>query len=147
MRKMVAAAALAAVLCAGCSAARKDAASAGEQPARAQEVQKAAPGLSEDEIVRITAEFAGVAREHAADLFHAKKKAEQATVEFEAYFVLLYRTGEDNQAMLDAAVRTHREAKELIDPLRKLYPYNDAINSMAEAVVQDLLVLEGRKKK
>lgn len=115
--------------CVGCAAAP------GTKEAGKQDgAQNEAPVLTEEQIGKIVAQFAGVRREHAMDVWEANLKWEQATVEFEAYMDNLRRFGKNDMALLSAAIRTHREAKKLLEPLCTLYPHNGPLNSMDDVI-------------
>ena len=133
-------------LCAGCSATPDTDKAKAEQPETKQEPEKKGPTLTEEEISQIMTKFAGVSRDDAADVLRAKRKAQQAEVEYRAYLLLLYRESENNQELLRAALRTNKEAKELLDPLCGKYPHNNALNSTANVVIQAIRYLEAQKE-
>lgn len=109
-------------------------------------LEESADTLSEEQISRVMTEFAGISREHAEDVWKAKEKADVAMNDITAYWELRQRFGENNQALLGAAIRNSTEAKALLEPLCRLYPHNAALNSLADVVIQGLRSLEAQKK-
>ena len=101
---------------------------------------------TEDEITQTITQFEGINREHAIAVWRVKRKHEEASAGYEAYWTLLQRSGENNQALLVDTLKTLKEAKELLDPVCKAYPNNQPLNSLSEAVMGDLHSLEARKK-
>jgi hypothetical protein len=101
---------------------------------------------TEDEIAQTITQFEGISREDAIALWHVKRKQEQASAGYEAYWTLLRRSGEDDQALLVDTIKTLREAKDLLDPVCRAYPNNQPLNSLSEAMMGDLNSLEARKK-
>jgi hypothetical protein len=47
--------------------------------------------------------------------------------------------------LLDAAIRTHNEAKDLLTPLCKLYPHNVLLDDTDAFITQGLRALERQK--
>ena len=120
----------------------------GKKQADKQEgTEKKAPALTEEQISKIVTQFAGISRKHAPKVWEANLKWEQATVEFEAYWLLRYKNSENNRALLSAAIKTHQEVKKLLASLCKLYPHNSPLNKMDEDATQGLnALLEARRR-
>lgn len=133
-------------LCAGCaSGPDKNATKTKELPEPEPEAGKKVGELTDAQIDRIVENFGGIDKKHAADVWKAKEAHLQAAAEFKAY-MKSRRRGEDNQVLLSAAIRTHKNAMSMLVPLCTLYPHNEAINSMHEVVMSGINTLEDWKK-
>ena len=133
------------LLCLGCSSGPgvKD----GEKPANEQaEGQKTGNEPTEEQIAKIMHDFAGIAPEHAVAVWHASEKAEDAKYEFRAFYRLPFKEKKENLTLLSAAIRTHKDAKKLLEPLCKLYPHNVLLEDTDAFVTQGLRALEGQKR-
>jgi hypothetical protein len=97
---------------------------------------------TEEQIAKVMHDFAGIAPEHAVAVWHASEKAEDAKYEFRAFYRLSYKEKKENLALLSAAIRTHKEAKKLLEPLCKLYPHNVLLEDTDAFVTQGLRALE-----
>lgn len=132
------------LLCVSCSSGPdvKD----GEKNADGEaESQKEKNEPTEEQVAKIMHDFAGIAPEHAVAVWHASEKAEDAKYEFRAFYRLPYKEKKENLALLSAAIRTHKEAKKLLEPLCKLYPHNVLLEDTDAFVTQGLRALERQK--
>ncbi len=131
-------------ICLGCSSGPE--VKEGEKPEeKSTETGKKDNEPTEEQIAKIMHDFEGIAAEHAVDVWRASEKAEDAKYEFRAFYLLPYEEKKKNLVLLDAAIRTHMDAKKLLEPLCKLYPHNALLDDTAAFVTQGLRSLERQK--
>jgi len=132
------------LLCAGCSSG-PDVKNGEQSTGKGTESQNKENEPTEEQIAKIMHDFAGIAPEHAVDVWRASEKAEDARHEFLAFYLLPHKEKKENLVLLDAAIKTHNEAKALLEPLCKLYPHNVLLEDTDAFVTQGLRALERQK--
>jgi hypothetical protein len=132
------------LLCAGCASAPEPK-EEGKQAGKKAEAQKREDQPTEEQIAKVMHDFSGIAPEHAVAVWRASEKAEDARQEFLAFYLLPFKEKKKNLTLLDAAIRTHREATSLLEPLCKTYPNNVLLEDTAAFVTQGLRALERQK--
>ena len=136
-------------VCAGCAGAPEavNDKAAGQTGEEGTEPGGRAPGLTEEQISQVLTAFAGVSREHARETWEADRKWKQATAEFRAYWDTRRRFNKNDPALLSLAIKTHNEAKKVLNPLCSLYPHNTPLNSMDEDITRGLhSLLEAQRR-
>jgi len=130
----------------GCSSTQTSEDSSPKTEAASEEKSSEKTGLTEEQVSKMLSEFPGVSREHAQDLWTAKEKADIAQNDITAYWELRQRFGENSPSMLEAAIKSTTEAKNLLEPLCREYPHNAPLNSLADMIIQGLKSLEEQKR-
>lgn len=132
------------LLCIGCSS-TPEPKEQGEQSGEKAEAQKRDNEPTEEQIAKVMHDFSGIAPEHAVAVWRASEKAEDARQEFLAFYLLPFEEKKKRLTLLDAAIRTHKEATGLLEPLCKTYPHNVLLEDTAAFVTQGLRALERQK--